>query len=288
MAQDTMTTEQAGAQSELWAAISAFEQILEAVPNDRLAIETLADAFEKMGEHAKSGAYLLRLVDVVLSENDIASGPSLIEKLEAFGREEAMLQGRKRIENMLARDAAARLAAEKEKPSVRKAADITHEVSLAWELLQESKLTQADYSAVVQDLSENSSKRIDVPVSVLHALADRQFKGIEKVLTHLCKLSGCPLLPLSSFELNAEAFTLLPIDFMTRRGAIVFDLMGHDALVAVLNPIDKDLQDDVRRVLKRKCHFYLCNSSDYDAVLVAIRKNLAARDEQADALAEKK
>lgn len=272
----------ANADSEIWSAISAFEKILEAVPTDRLAIETLADAFEKLGDRTKSGSYLLRLVDVVLLENDISSGPGLIERLEGFGREEAMLQARKRVEHMLARDAAARLAEEKNASVVRKAADITHEVSLAWELLQEDKLTQAEYSSVVQDLSENSSKRIDVPVSVLHALTDRQFKGMDKVLTHLCKLSGLPLLVLSSFELNPEAFMLLPMDFMTRRGAIVFDLMGHDALVAVLNPIDKDLQADVKRVIKRPCHYYLCHSTDYDAVLVAIRKHVAARDEQQD------
>jgi tetratricopeptide (TPR) repeat protein len=282
MASDTPTAAIANADSEIWAAVSAFEKILEAVPTDRLAIETLADAFEKLGDKAKSQQYLLRLVDVVLLENDSAAGPALIEKLEAYGREEAMLQARKRVEQMLARDAAARMAAEKNTTTVRKAADITHEVSLAWELLQEAKLSQAEYSAVVQDLSENSSKRIDVPVSVLHALADRQFKGMDKVLTHLCKLSGLPLIVLSSFELNPEAFMLLPMEFMTRRGAIVFDLMGRDALVAVLNPVDKDLQADVKRVLKRACHFYLSNSSDYDAVLAAIRKHIAARDEQAD------
>jgi tetratricopeptide (TPR) repeat protein len=282
MASDTPTAAIANADSEIWAAVSAFEKILEAVPTDRLAIETLADAFEKLGDKAKSQQYLLRLVDVVLLENDSAAGPGLIERLEAYGREEAMLQARKRVEQMLARDAAARMAAEKNTTTVRKAADITHEVSLAWELLQEAKLSQAEYSAVVQDLSENSSKRIDVPVSVLHALADRQFKGMDKVLTHLCKLSGLPLIVLSSFELNPEAFMLLPMEFMTRRGAIVFDLMGRDALVAVLNPVDKDLQADVKRVLKRACHFYLSNSSDYDAVLAAIRKHIAARDEQAD------
>ena len=282
MASDTPTAAVANADSEIWAAVSAFEKILEAVPTDRLAIETLADAFEKLGDKTKSQQYLMRLVDVVLLENDSAAGPGLIERLEAYGREEAMLQARKRVEQMLARDAAARMAAEKNSATVRKAADITHEVSLAWELLQEAKLSQAEYSAVVQDLSENSSKRIDVPVSVLHALADRQFKGMDKVLTHLCKLSGLPLIVLSSFELNPEAFMLLPMEFMTRRGAIVFDLMGRDALVAVLNPVDKDLQADVKRVLKRECHFYLSNSSDYDAVLGAIRKHIAARDEQAE------
>ncbi len=281
MAEETTLTTPPPADSEIWGAISAFEKILEAVPNDRLAIETLADAFERLGDRVKSAHYLLRLVDIVTNEADIQIAPGLIERLETFGRDEAMVQARKRLENMLARDAAARLAADKNPTTVRKAADITHEVALAWELLQESRLTQAEYSAVVQDLSENSSKRIDVPVSVLHALADRQFKGIDKVMAYLCRLTGCPLIPLASFELASESFMLLPVDLMTRRGALVFDIMGHDALVAVLNPIDKDLQEDVKRVLKRKCHFYLCSAADYDAALTAVRKHLAAREEQA-------
>ena len=175
----TPSTATANADSEIWAAVSAFEKILEAVPTDRLAIETLADAFEKIGDRAKSTSYLLRLVEVVLTENDSQAAPGLIERLESYGRDEAMVQARKRLEQMLARDAAARLAEEKNASSVRKAVDITHEVSLAWELLQEGRITQAEYSAVVSDLSENSSKRIDVPVSVLHALADRQFKGMD-------------------------------------------------------------------------------------------------------------
>jgi F0F1-type ATP synthase delta subunit len=277
-------------ESEIFSAISAFEKILEAVPTDRLAIETLADAYDKLGDVPKTIGYLLKLVEVVVHENDTLAAPAIIEKLRAFNREETA-RARNRLQAMLDKEKNAR-AAQAEKaapgaaapapaaPGVRKAADITREVALAWELLQSGRFNQADYSMVVQDLSENSTKRVDVPVSVLHALSDRQFKGLEKVVAHLSKMSGAPILPLSSFELNRDAFMLLPMDFLTRRGAICFDVMGSDALVAVLNPVDKDLQEDVQRLLKRRCHFYLVSATDYDSTLANIRKVLAAEAEK--------
>lgn len=262
-------------ESELFSAITAFEKILEAVPTDRLAIETLSDAYEKMGDISKASQYLIRLADVVINENDLQAVAPLIERMRSYNREDVN-KARNRLQALLEKERSAPAPAPAQAPTaaVRRAADLSHEVALAWDLLQAGRFTQADYSMVVQDLSENSMKRIDVPVSVLHALSDRQYVGLDKVMAQLCRMGGTPIIPLSSFELNREAFTLLPADFMVRRGAIVFDLIGPDAQVAILNPMDKDLREDVKRVLKRTCHFYLVSAADYDAALANIRKIL--------------
>jgi hypothetical protein len=158
---------------------------------------------------------------------------------------------------------------------MRKGPDITREVSLAWDLMQAGELSSDDYSAVVHDLSESSSKRIDVPVSVLHALHDRGYKGYEKIMAYMSRASGVPIVPLSGFEVLPAAYSQMPTDFMTQRGAVVFEVMGPDCLVAVLNPFDKDLQGDVKKALGKRCHFYLVSSSDYDVCLANIRKALS-------------
>jgi hypothetical protein len=96
--------------------------------------------------------------------------------------------------------------------------------------------------------------------------------------------------PLSGFEIIAATASILPMEFMTQRGALVFEVMGPDCLVAVLNPFDKDLQDDVRRATGRRCHFYLVSSPDYDVALANIRKAMGvdAGDKKGEKKPEKK
>ena len=57
-------------EEEIWSAISAFEQILEAMPNDRASLEALAHAYEQIGDQTRGLDYLIRLTQVVLEEGD--------------------------------------------------------------------------------------------------------------------------------------------------------------------------------------------------------------------------
>lgn len=152
--------------------------------------------------------------------------------------------------------------------------DVTAELALAWNLVQAGELTQEDYSNVVHDLTESSSKNVEVPVTVLHVLQDRTFKNLDKVLAFLSSQSGLPILSLSNFELQRETYKLLPEDFMMHRGAIVFDLMGRDALAAILNPYDMELRKDVEAITGKKCHYYLVSAESYDKCLSSIRAAL--------------
>ena len=38
-------------EAEIWNAINAFEQMLEAMPNDRVSLEALSHAYEQIGDH---------------------------------------------------------------------------------------------------------------------------------------------------------------------------------------------------------------------------------------------
>ena len=261
-------------EAEVRDVIAAIEQILEAVPNDRLALETLFDAYRQIGDLATALGYLIRLGQAAADDGDKESAPDLISKLNSIGGGSPEAQETiARLEKLIEKKPAA-AGATKAADSKRKAVDITPELALAWNLTQAGELSQEDYSNVVRDLSENSGRNIEVPITVLHVLHDRAFKNIDKVMNFLSTDSGLPILSLTNFEVQKDAFKLLPLDFMMHRAALPFEAMGEDLLVAILNPYDTELMEDTRQTTGRKCHFYLVTAETYDSCLSSIRKAL--------------
>jgi hypothetical protein len=263
--------------SQLWAAITGFERILEIMPTDAQAIEALGDAYHHLGETAKASSFFVRLANLCVAQRDVRGAETALKKLKEFDETPEVGQARRNIEDLLRRDQPATPPPAAAAPtSSKRTIDITQEVSLAWDLLQAKEITDEEYSGIVHDLTESSMKMPDVPVTVLHALHDRSYKGLDRILAHLSQSSSMPYLTLVGFEVQKDAFGLLPLEFVIRRGAMVFELMGSDALVAVLNPFDLALQEDAARITARRCHFYLTSSADYDLVLNNMRKALAA------------
>ena len=270
------------AETEVWNAISAFEQILEAMPEDRLALETLQEAYEKIGDQAQALNYLVRLAKVMLQEGDTAGALGLQQKLTSLGGKDPaaqeILETLQQLQGSTATaaDGPAAAAVETRGKAPARRLDISNEMSLAWELAQAGEITQDEYTEVVHDLTENSTKALNSPVTVLHVLEDRQYKNRERIHAYLAKLSGTPLITLSSFDLQPAAFNMIPMDIMARQGAIAFDQMAQDLLVAILNPFNKDLQENIKAVTGRECHFYLVSAADFETALEKIRRNTEA------------
>lgn len=268
-------------ESEVWNAISAFEAILEAMPNDRVALETLYKAYDQIGEASRAIEYLVRFSEAVVEEGDTESAPELLQRISEITDEDEHVQSvKKRLEDLIKGNDGASLEEELSDSAsamaMRKTIDITNELSLAWNLQQAGQLSEDQYSSVVHDLSENSTKNIESPVSVLHVLSDRGLLNLDDVVGFLAKDSSTPIIKLSNFELQHEAYSLLPIEFMTCRGAIIFELMGKDALVAILNPYDKEIRTDLTQVTRKNCHYFLVTAEEYDNYLDAIKKDLLA------------
>lgn len=265
-----------GNEAELRDAITTFEQILEAIPNDRLALETLSDAYDQLGDKEQALYYYTQLAAVILDEEDKKAAPALIKRLkELGGKDPDVKQAMDFLQRLVeppAEAAAASSAKKKSEGGRRRGADITAELALAWNLVQAGELTQDEYSSVMHDLTESSTRNNEVPVTVLHVLKDRGFKNYERILGFLATNSGMPIVPLAGFELQKDANSLLPLDIMSHRGAIVFEMMGKEPLVAILNPYDMELKKLVEETTARKCHFYLTAAEDYDKYLETVRK----------------
>ena len=288
-------------ESEVWNAIAAFEQILEAMPDDRSSLETLAHAYEHIGDQTRARDYLVRLGHVLLKEGDKASAAELRDKLSMYEGDDDVAELLERIDDVAPQapseappaDGASAEAAgtpveadadaepDGQEGAMRQPIDasrlafrVADELSLAWALFEAGELTQEEYASVAQDLSEMSTGRRDLTVSVMHVLENRAFRNLERVLAYVSKTYSAPIVSLHCFDVQADAARLLPFEFIVRRGAFVFEAMKKDALVAVVNPADQRLRSDVEAVSGKHCHFYATLASEFDSAIARIKDEL--------------
>lgn len=269
-------------EEEVWNAISAFEQILEAMPNDRASLEALSHAYEQIGDHVKAKEYLVRLGNVLLDERDSVSAVELLPLLEKYSGDDEDAAGVvERIRGFVG-DAgteiapaggantpeASKSAGGKDDASAFSTFSMAEELSFAWNLMEAGMLTQEEYASVVQDLTEmSSSESGDATISVLHVLEARAFKGLEKIMAYAATECGAPIIQLSGFDLQANNVGVFPMDFMIHRGTCFFERLGGHGLVVVMNPYDKQLREDIEKVAECPCHFFVTTPTEFDAAV---------------------
>ena len=260
--------------------IAMLEQILEVMPQDGMALKALYKAYFNSGHADQALEYLRRLVDVVLGSGDMEMLQYVQQELKNFEDEcpSKVAELLDRLSTIVPVDSKPQPAeALKAGPSAQKNkdGDISEELALAWRLYEENQLSQEEYSSVLHDLTETSSKELDVPVSVLHVLNDRGFTQMKRIINYLSERSGVPCISLPCFELDEEAISLLPMTVAAHDGALPFALFGDDLLLAVLNPFNSVLVDKAEKLCGRRCHTYLVGPEEYDAALGQIRQQLA-------------
>lgn len=271
--------------SDAWEAIAAFEQILAAIPNDYVALEALSHAYEMVGDITRSREYLIRLATVLIEKRDVDSALLLTEKLQQHADvDPAAKRALTEIETMMSTAAGSAVAAggasvtpridhvtERAREAMRRTNAVSEELTFAWHLHQKELLTPEEYSRVAQDLTEISASESNVTVSVLYVLNDRGFRALEGILVFAAKDTNTPPISLSNIELVADTVNVLPLDYMIRRGVIVFELLGFAAIVALLNPYNKELRQEVESLIARPCHFFLTSPTDFDSAINKIK-----------------
>jgi len=261
-------------EEEVWSAIGAFEQILEAMPDDRASLETLSHAYGQIGDHAKAYEYLLRLGRVLVAEGEQSAALDLLDRLrELSAGEAAGVELIAEIEGMPSESVpplAPAVSVEPVQAEVNLTPSISEELAFTWNLLQAGEITQEEYASVVQDLTEMSGSDSSVTVSVLHALEARGYKGLDRVVVHASQECSTPYISLDSIDIAEEAGSLLPLEFVVRRGAMVFDFVGSHALVVVMNPYDSGLRKEIEKLAGRPCDFYLTHAAEFDRAIERI------------------
>jgi len=251
----------------------ALEQIIETVPGDQVALEMLTHIYEKTGDQDKMKKSLLSLAEAIVYDGDADLAEYIHGRMISLG---------------LCMDMDEDVSKLVEQLSVKKLSDeddiydnlivsdtsqsfkVMDELSFAWHLFEAGELTQDEYAGVAHDLSEMTADGHLSTVSVLHCLEARAFSGMERVMGFIATDTKVPVITLPLFDIQDATHRLLPIDFMIRRGVTVFDLIGDDALVVVMNPVDRALRRQIELLLKKKCHYYIALPAEFDAVIQRI------------------
>lgn len=261
--------------------IAMLEQILEVMPQDIDALKALYSANLKCGMPNKAFDYLSKLMDLAAGNGEMELFAFLEEQLPRFEQSHPSeaaaqqarlrtLQGVHKINKDLSRSRQQEVEGQQviEDSAESKGAE---ELALAWRLYEESQISQDEYSTVLHDLTEISSKNLDVPASVLHVLKDRGFANSSRVISYLSERSEVPFISLTNFEFPEEVAGVLPDEFISKDGALPFGFLGNDLLVAVLNPFNNELVDRVEKESGHTCHTYLVEADDYDEALARFR-----------------
>jgi tetratricopeptide (TPR) repeat protein len=273
----------ASVESEARSAITTFEQILEVVPDDRLALESLHEAYLGLGDTQNALKYLLRLADLLDQSREWDALAGMLDKLHFLADNHPEIMERiQALETQL--QAGESLAPGRQTASSEDEAgqDIRPELALAWKLHESDLLTQEEYASIANDLTEMLSRKVDVPITLLHILYDQGYKQTERIVQFLIKDSRTPHVHISSFETPPSVREMLPLDFMSRRAAIPFEVIGREVMIGILNPYDENLLSAVRQIIKAPCHFYLVTPADYDHALNSLRQAILMRMKDGD------
>lgn len=265
-------------QREILDAIEAFEQIVEAMPGDVTSLEALSHAYEQMGDRHKAARYLRMLGAALLDVGDLPAACELVPRLSVYADESTEVQrlidriqrpgaGCERRGTVEEKSVTVTDGKEKSKHVVTQEFSVAESLAMAWRLVEAGLLTNEEYSKVVEDLTELSVGDRVATLSVFHVLESRNPSSVERIMNFVAGEKKTPILALSCFETRPDAVASLPVDFMARRGVIVFDLIGKEALVALMNPYDDQLRSDVEGMVGRKCHFFITSPSEFDAAL---------------------
>ena len=276
-------------EERVWSAISAFEQILEAMPNDRESLDTLAHAYAQVGDHTRAKDYMVRLCSVIVDQGDADGAKEVLETIKIYAEnDDKAKEVLARMEAFLSEKtagAAPRLDSQAKTPrsagmETRATFNMADELSFAWNLLEAGELTQEEYASIVQDLTEMSAGESNATISVLHVLEARAFKSLERILGFVSRECGTPVILPSCFDIQPAVFNLLPLEFVVRKGILVFELLGKDALVVAMNPYNKALRQEVEQAIGRKCHFFVSLSSEFDHVLVKMNQATTEKEKK--------
>ena len=251
-----------------------FEGILQTTPDDPVALEALSLAYEQTGNTPLARATLLRLAQVILRKNAQDDAPAVIARLRPLTENDFdALEAMRSLEALAANQPASPPpgAAAPTAPASRRSGValrrqlLRREMDLAWKLLEAQELTQEEYATLVEDLSRLVTDERQVTISLLHALADRAFPGLDRVMRYLARTSKIPFLALESFDLQPPTFARESLDDLLRQGALPFEEIGGEALVALLSPLDRELRQELSAQLGVQCHFYLVTPEAFDA-----------------------
>lgn len=269
-------------------AIAFFEQMLQTMPGDRTSLEFLVVAYEQTGQTDRRRECLVRLVDALLSEKDYDNAQVIAERLSTFrdyppaqaavkrvieAVQDQILQGQFQSDMQKAVVPAERSVSSSEAALPDKGIEVhalSHsasaaEMDLVWLWIERGFLAKEVGMDVLHVLTDRPVTETPMLISALALLDEQHPELTDGVMEAMQRASDVPVLPLELFEVAPAASGLLPSGFIRIKGVLPFAVMGGEALVAVMNPLNSALQAEVAMRVGKPCHFFLVNPRTWQA-----------------------
>ena len=269
-------------------AIAFFEQMLQTMPDDRTSLEFLSVAYEQTGQKDKHLECLIRLADCLLHEKDYDNAQSIALRLSAFTDDAPARAAVERVTESVQRqilketvepskgggagaEASAASAAGVYQDAGLDIHALSHaasaaEMELVWYLKEHNLLPKEESLDLLHVLTENRVTDQPLLISALALLDEKHPELTERLMEEMQRASEMPPIPLELFDVQAAAAELLSHAFIHVRGALPFALLGGEVLVAVLNPLNKALQEEVAARVGKPCHFFFAHPRTWQEV----------------------
>ena len=272
--------------SKMTEAIAFFEGMLQTMPKDRTALEFLAVAYEQTKQHDKHRDALVRLVDVLLMENDYKNAKAIAARLKVFHDHMPAMLAVERVKAMTEFEDANESPSQagisssqksvftQKKPTKEWPTDvhsISHttasaEMDLVWHWHDHEFISKELCMNIMNALTERPITDTPLLLSALAILDEQHPEHTDPVMEKMQRDSNMPAIPLELFEPTPAALQTLPRVFCHVKGVMPFTLMGNDLLVALLNPMNKELQLEIQDRSGRVCHFFLTRPQSWQMV----------------------
>lgn len=260
--------------------ISAFEHLLESLPDDISTLDALVQACEQAQETDRLRKYLYQMTRAHLRQHRPEEARKLLPRLQEHAGASPEIDAL--IEELTpaptpppppGTDDSA-VHAPENNAAVRQAI-LQAELAFAWHLHDRKLLTRDEYSQTVQDLTDMSARSVEITISTQHALMDRGFANLDHVLAAVARESRIPILPVSRFETPMAVASIIPASWIRTRGAIPFDRVGKEYNIALLNPYNDRLQAEISAKIGQRCHFFMTAAQEFDRWLERFTANVA-------------
>ena len=262
-------------------AIAFFEKMLQTMPEDRTSLEFLSVAYGQTGQAEKRRDCLIQLADCLLHEKDYENAQSIAMRLNAFNdygpAREVIERVTESVQRQILResqDKAQEIDAQKASVGVSGSGAFPDtgleihalsrtasaaEMELVWFWKEQNFLAKEICMDILHILTE--SQIADQPLLIsAFALADEQHPELtEKLMESMQRASNMPPIPLELFEVQPAAVKELSSAFIHVKGTLPFALLGGEVLIAVLNPMNKALQEEIVSRVGKPCHFFLAH-----------------------------
>ena len=271
---------------KLHEAIGFFEQMLQTMPGDRTSLEFLSVAYEQTGQSEKRKECLIRLADCLLNEKDYDNAQTIAGYLSSFTDDPLARAAVERVVEQIqghvlhsdshglvlgsggAVQPGGQPVAAAGQDRAGEVQSLSHsaaaaEMELVWFWKERELLPKEVCMDVLHILTDLPATDYPVLVSALALLDEQHPEWTERLMEAMQRISELPPLPIELFEVQSAAAQLLGPAFIQIKGALPFALLSNEVLVAVLNPVNKELQREVAVRIGRPCHFFFAHPKSW-------------------------